>query len=230
MQDKVVIVTGAFGVLGRAVVHGFAQACATVGAIDLAPEPPEGYAAIIGQGMAVGGCDLTSPDDAKAAIDQIAQHFGAVDALINIAGGFAWETVADGSLATWDRLYAINVKTCVNACKAALPHLTASKGRIVNIGAGGALNAAAGMGAYAASKSGVHRLTEALAQELKGTVQVNAILPSIIDTPQNRTDMPKADFAAWVQPDELAGVIRFLAAAPEAGAITGALIPVSGRV
>jgi len=230
MPGKVVIVTGAFGVLGRAVVRGFAEAGAKVGAIDLAAEPPEGYAALIGEGMAVGGCDLTDAADAKAAIDRIAQHFGAVDALINVAGGFVWETVGDGSLATWDRLYAMNVKTCVNASKAALPHLTAARGRIVNIGAGGALNAAAGMGAYAASKSGVHRLTEALAQELKGSVQVNAVLPSIIDTPTNRADMPKANFAAWVQPDELAGVIRYLATAPEAAAITGALIPVSGRV
>jgi NAD(P)-dependent dehydrogenase (short-subunit alcohol dehydrogenase family) len=86
------------------------------------------------------------------------------------------------------------------------------------------------MGAYAASKSGVHRLTEALAEETKGKgVTVNAVLPSIIDTPANRADMPDADFGRWVAPSELAAVILFLAS-PEAGAITGALLPVTGGV
>jgi NAD(P)-dependent dehydrogenase (short-subunit alcohol dehydrogenase family) len=137
--------------------------------------------------------------------------------------------VSDGSQATWDDLYDINVRTCANMCRAAIPALTDSRGRIVNVGAAGALKAAAGMGAYAAAKSGVHRLTEALAEELKGKVCVNAVLPSILDTPRNRADMPDTDFSTWVSPAELADVILFLttkAAAP----ITGALIPVMGRV
>jgi NAD(P)-dependent dehydrogenase (short-subunit alcohol dehydrogenase family) len=99
--------------------------------------------------------------------------------------------------------------------------------RVVNIGAASAINAGAGMGAYAAAKAGVHKLTESLAQELKGKVTVNAVLPSILDTPVNRADMPDADFGKWVQPKDLAAVILFLAS-PEAGAITGALIPVTG--
>jgi NAD(P)-dependent dehydrogenase (short-subunit alcohol dehydrogenase family) len=86
------------------------------------------------------------------------------------------------------------------------------------------------MGAYAASKAGVHSLTQALAEELKADgVTVNAVLPSIIDTPANRADMPKADFSAWVRPDELAAVMLFLASEPASG-VTGALIPVTGRV
>jgi NAD(P)-dependent dehydrogenase (short-subunit alcohol dehydrogenase family) len=161
-------------------------------------------------------------EDARAAA-------GSIDALLNIAGGFAWERLDGGDAATWDRMYALNLKTALNATKAALPHLVASNGAIVNVGAAGALKAGAGMGAYAASKSGVHRLTESLADELKGRVRVNAVLPSILDTPQNRKDMPKADFSAWVQPDDLAKVMLFLAS-EDARAITGALVPVTGRV
>ena len=118
-----------------------------------------------------------------------------------------------------------------NASRAAIPHVKRSAaGRIVNVGANGALKAALGMGAYAASKSGVHSLTQALAEELKGDgVTVNAVLPSIIDTPANRADMPKADFASWVRPQELAAVMLFLVS-EEASAVTGALLPVTGRV
>jgi NAD(P)-dependent dehydrogenase (short-subunit alcohol dehydrogenase family) len=102
-------------------------------------------------------------------------------------------------------------------------------GRIVNIGAGAAARAGLGMGAYAASKAGVQRFTEALAEELKDrNITVNAILPGIIDTPRNRLDMPKADFTRWVSPDAIAQVILFLASA-EAASVTGAAIPVSGR-
>jgi NAD(P)-dependent dehydrogenase (short-subunit alcohol dehydrogenase family) len=119
----------------------------------------------------------------------------------------------------------------VVSCQAALPYLLQSgSGRIVNIGAMAAAKAAAGMGAYAASKAGVARLTEALADELKDRhVTVNAILPSILDTPRNRLDMPQADFTRWVKPVEAAEVIAFLVS-DAARAVTGALIPVAGRV
>jgi NAD(P)-dependent dehydrogenase (short-subunit alcohol dehydrogenase family) len=226
MENKVVVVTGAFGVLGQAVVAAFAKAGCRIAGVDHASEAPN---ALGDEGLEIGGCDLTDPDAAKAAVEQIVARFGAVDGLINVAGGFVWETLGDGSPDTWDRLYAINVRTCANMCRAAVPHLLASGGRIVNIGANGALKAAAGMGAYAASKSGVHRLTEALAEELKGKVAVNAVLPSILDTPTNRADMPKADFSTWVAPAALAEIIVFLAS-PAAGPITGALLPVTGGV
>src|SRR4029079_16315571 len=152
------------------------------------------------------------------------------DALINIAGGFTFETVTEGDPKTWQRMYAPNVTTTLNASRAAIPHLIRSgAGRIVNVGALGALQAGSGMGPYAASKAGVHRLTEALAAEYKGRINVNAVLPSIIDTAANRADMPKADFSKWVAPKELADVILFLAS-DAASAVTGALLPVSGRV
>ena len=128
-------------------------------------------------------------------------------------------------------MFKINLKTAVVSCQAALPYLIKSGGgRIVNIGAMASGKATTGMGAYAASKAGVARLTEALADELKGQhVTVNAILPSILDTPRNRLDMPQADFSRWVKPAEAAEVIAFLVS-DAASAVTGALIPVAGRV
>ena len=228
MKDKCVIVTGGFGALGQVVARTLARRGAKVAVVDLAPEPPPGFAAALGdEAIILGGHDLTDPDAARRAVGSVVGRFGRLDALINVAGGFAWETLADGGFETWDRLYAINVKTCANMCRAASPHLARTNGRIVNIGAAAAVKAAAGMGAYAAAKGGVHRLTEALAEELKGAVAVNAVLPSIIDTPLNRKDMPTADFSKWVSPDDLAEVILFLAS-DAARAVTGALVPVVG--
>jgi NAD(P)-dependent dehydrogenase (short-subunit alcohol dehydrogenase family) len=128
-------------------------------------------------------------------------------------------------------MYRLNVVTATNACRAAIKYLKRSgAGRIVNVGSAAALKAGAGMGAYGAAKAGVHSLTQALAEELKAdNVTVNAVLPSIIDTPTNRADMPNADFSTWVAPDELAAVILFLAS-EQARPITGALLPVTGRV
>ena len=120
----------------------------------------------------------------------------------------------------------------MSTSRAALPHLIKrGGGRIVNIGAGAAATkAGAGMGAYTASKAGVAKLTESLAEEVKDRgVTVNALLPSIIDTPANRADMPNADFSRWVAPRAIADVILFLLS-DQASAVTGALIPVSGRV
>jgi NAD(P)-dependent dehydrogenase (short-subunit alcohol dehydrogenase family) len=162
-------------------------------------------------------------------MNEIRSKCGRIDALLNIAGGFTWQTVTEGDPAAWDKMFALNVKTALTASRAALPHLRESKGAIVNVGAYGALKAGAGMGAYAASKQGVMKLTESMAEELKGQVRVNAVLPSIIDTAANRKDMPKADFSTWVQPAELAEVMLFLAS-DAASAVTGALIPVVGRV
>jgi NAD(P)-dependent dehydrogenase (short-subunit alcohol dehydrogenase family) len=226
MDGKVVVVTGALGALGK-VVASVAQARgARVAGVDHAQAQTPATPTRI----ELGGVDLSDAAQAKQAIDAAASHFGRLDALINIAGGFAFETVAEGDSTTWQRMYALNVATALNASRAALPHLASSgTGRIVNIGAMGALQAGAGMGAYAASKAGVHRLTEALAAEWKGKITVNAVLPSIIDTAANRASMPTADFAKWVRPQELAEVILFLAS-DAASAVTGALIPVSGRV
>lgn len=230
MAGRIFAITGASGVLGAAVVRAAAAQGARVALIDFAKTaevlPQAGSDALM-----LGGVDLTDAVAAGAAIDAVADRFGGLDALINIAGGFKWETLENSRMEGWHRLFLMNVQTAANASRAATPHLKRSAaGRIVNVGANGAIKPSAGMGPYAASKLGVHALTESLAQELKPDgVTVNAVLPSIIDTPANRADMPKADFAAWVSPDDLAAVILFLAS-EEARAVTGALLPVTGRV
>jgi NAD(P)-dependent dehydrogenase (short-subunit alcohol dehydrogenase family) len=227
LKGKTIAVTGAFGILGTAVVQALLAQGAAVAAIDRADAPRDPVT--LGAASLHGGVDLGDAGAAKAAFDAIARAHGGLHGVVNIAGGFRWEKVAGASLEGWDAMYQMNLRTAVAACQAALAHLP-DGGRIINIGASGAVKAGAGMGAYAASKAGVMRMTEALAEELKDrAITVNALLPSIIDTPANRKDMPDADFARWVQPAQLAAAIVFLLS-DQADAITGALIPVVGRV
>jgi len=228
--EQRVVITGAAGTLGSAVAQAFARGGARIGLIDRVADSKD-LVKSLGQGhFFIGGVDLANAEHSRRAMDDAAAKLGGIDVLVNVAGGFRWETVADGKLDTWDLLYAINLKTAVCACQAALAHLPPNRGRIVNISAAATAKASAGMGAYTASKSGVTRLTEALAEELKDKgINVNAVLPSIIDTPVNRADMPNADFSRWVTPDALADVIVFLAS-DAARAVTGASILVAGRV
>lgn len=226
MQKKIVVITGAAGALGRVVADRALNEGATVAVIDHGPND----APSTPQRLQIGGVDLSAAPQASKAIDDVVAQLGRIDVLINIAGAFKFETIADGNDESWETMHRLNLLTALNTSRAAIPHLVKSNaGRIVNIGALGALEAGSGMGPYAASKAGVHKLTESLAAELKGRVTVNAVLPSTIDTLANRRDMPNADFAKWVTPDELASVILFLAS-DAASAITGALVPVRGRV
>lgn len=229
--ERVVVITGAFGALGSAVAHAFGRTGARLALIDVAQPSAEIQSAFGGGGhMLLGGADLADVEGTRKVMAAIAMRFGGIDVLVNIAGGFRWEKIADGDIDTWDSLYGMNLRSAVVACRSALPAmLERGGGRIVNIGAGAAAKAGLGMGAYAASKAGVQRLTEALAEEMKDqNITVNAILPGIIDTPRNRLDMPKADVSRWVSPDAIAKVITFIASA-DAAAITGASIPVFGR-
>lgn len=231
LHDRVIVVTGGFGALGRALAAVLAEQGARTVLLDRSAAPA-GLAADE-RTLLLGGVDLGSEGGAagaaQAAFARVVQHWQRIDGLVNVAGGFAWETVAEGSLDTWDRLYAMNLRSAVAASQAALLYLNAGA-RIVNIGALAAQKAAAGMGAYAASKAGVMRFTEALAEELKERgITVNAVLPSIIDTPANRADMPNAAFDRWVTPRALGRVVAFLLS-DDAAAITGACLPVAGRV
>jgi NAD(P)-dependent dehydrogenase (short-subunit alcohol dehydrogenase family) len=232
VKGKAIAITGAFGALGSVTAQVAAEQGARLALIDRAAHSPAGlFDAPTSQIRLLTGVNLTDESQAAAAVRAAHEQLGGLDVLINIAGAFRWQTVADGDPASWDQLFAVNVKTALFTSRAAIPLLRQSQqGRIINIGANAALKAGGGMGAYAASKSGVHRLTESLAEELKADrITVNAVLPSIIDTPANRAEMPKADFATWVTPRALAEVILFLAS--DAGApITGALLPVVGRV
>ena len=221
-----VAVTGGLGVLGRSVGQLLAQRGARVVLLDHAPASP-----VDGMTAVLGGVDLADAEAAQAALAQAEQVLGGLQALVNVAGGFAWEKLEQGQIATWERMFTINLRTAVNASEAALPHLLkGSQSAIVNVGALAAAKAGIGMGAYAASKAGVARLTEAMAEEFKDRgLRVNAVLPSVLDTPTNRADMPDADASRWVAPEALAAVIAFLLSG-DARAINGACVPVNGRV
>jgi NAD(P)-dependent dehydrogenase (short-subunit alcohol dehydrogenase family) len=229
---RVVVITGAFGVLGQAVARAFAAQGARLALLDVASQPPAALPAdSAGAPLVLGGVDLTDLEATRRAVAAAAMRHGGLDVLVNVAGGFRWERLEDGDPDTWDQLYAMNLRTAVVCCKVALPAmLERGAGRIVNIGAGAAAGrAGAGMGAYTASKAGVQRLSESLSEEVKDRgITVNAVLPGVIDTARNRADMPDADFSRWVPPEAIADVIVFLAS-DAARAITGASIPVCGR-
>jgi NAD(P)-dependent dehydrogenase (short-subunit alcohol dehydrogenase family) len=229
--DSTVVITGAFGALGSAVARAFGQAGARLGLIDVL-QPSAEIKAEFGSGphLLLGGADIANLEATRKAMAAIAMRFGGIDVLINVAGGFRWEKLEDGDIATWDALYSMNLRSAVVSCKCALPAmLERGRGRIINVGAGAAGKAGLGMGAYTASKAGVQRLTEALAEELKDrNITVNAILPGTIDTPRNRLDMPDADYSRWVSPEAIARVMLFLAS-DDAAVINGASIPVFGR-
>jgi NAD(P)-dependent dehydrogenase (short-subunit alcohol dehydrogenase family) len=227
--DRVVIVTGAFGALGSAVARRFAATGATVALLDREAVPADLAREFQGSHLIIHGVDLADMDSTAKAINSIVDRTSRTDVLVNVAGGFRWETLESGNIATWELMFTMNLKTAVNASKAVLPHLLVRGGSIVNVGAGTAGRAQAGMGAYTASKAGVERLTEALAEELKDyKVTVNCVLPGVIDTPQNRAAMPEADFSRWVAPAAIADVIHFLAS-DAARAVNGASVRVFGR-
>lgn len=235
MQDTndtraTVLITGACGNLGRAVAAAFAAQGKKLALLD---RDIDALRAAFGpdtaQRVAL-ACDLRDTQAVQQAVQRASAALGTVTVLCNLAGGFRMgETVHETQDATWDFLMDVNVRTVRNTTRATVPGmLAAGGGAIINVGAGAALKAGAGMGAYAASKSAVMRLTESMSAELRDKgINVNCVLPSIIDTPENRRDMPSADPGRWVAPADLAAVIVFLAS-PAAKAVHGANLPVSG--
>ncbi len=219
LNGKRVLITGANGALGRVLVEVAASHGAAVVALDLAFDGERG-------GVRQMTVDLTDGSATRACVREI----GDIDVLFNIAGGFAMgATVHETDAALWDGMFRLNVETLRNMIGATVPGMLArGRGSIVNVGALSARAGQPSMGAYCAAKSTVMRLTESMSDELRGRgINVNAVLPSIIDTPANRTDMPDADFSRWVAPADLAAVICFLGS-DAARAVHGALVPVRG--
>ncbi len=204
-MSRVVIVTGASGALGRAVVARLKADGVVVAAVDAAPSVE------IEADLVLSGVDLADAPSVGAAFDTVVAALGSVTGLANVAGGFVWEPVVGSDAETWDRMFRTNLLTAALASRSALPHLLKQGGAIVNVGAAGAIDPATGMAPYAASKAGVMALTRSLADEVRGKgVRVNAVLPTILDTPTNRRDMPDVDPAGWIRPADAAEVIAFL--------------------
>ncbi len=232
-QAPVVLITGAAGNLGQAVARAFAASGAVLALTD--GDPARLHAAAAELALPAARCrtyttDLIQHAAALALGERAAAELGRIDVLVNIAGGFRMGPVHETPEATWELMMDLNARTVFNMAQAVVPGMIKrGGGRIINISSRGGLSGAAGIGVYAAAKAAVLRLSESMAAELREhRINVNCVLPSIIDTPQNRQAMPTADFSAWVKADSLAEVILFLAS-PGARDISGAAIPVYGR-
>ena len=228
-SPRTVAITGAAGQLGLAVVKAFADRGDRLVLIDRDPAALEKAFGSDTDPLLL-AADLLDSADTAVAFNTAVSRFGRIDALCHLAGGFRMgEPVHETSDANWDFLFDINTRTLRNVARAVVPHMLAQGGgRIVTVGAAAALRGAAQMGAYTAAKSAAIRLTEAMSAELRErNINVNCVLPTIIDTPANRAGMPDADPSRWVDPAALADVITFLCS-DAARAVHGAALPVSG--
>jgi len=233
LAGRVAVVTGAAGNLGRAVAQAFVAHGASVALVDrdetaLAAAQSELPA---GSASAIFAADLLKPDAVAELAGRIVEHFGRVDILANIAGGFTMgPPLHETSDHVWDFMLDINARSVFHSCRALVPALLQhAGGRIINVSARAATEGKAHMVPYCASKAAVITLTEGLAAELKDAgINVNCVLPGTLDTPQNRAAMPDQDFSRWVPPAALADVILFLAS-DASRCVTGAAIPVYGR-
>ena len=233
LHEQVVLVTGASGNVGAAVLEALAGRGARIVAVDRHPERLRQGIAALDAGaeiLPVAAADLADPAECEAVAQRALDRFGRIDGLAHTVGAFAAAPLADADPDLWERMFRLNLLTALGAFRAVLPAMRrARRGSLVAVGAGAALRAPAGLAAYAASKSALLRLVESAAEESKAEgVRVNAVLPGTIDTPQNRAAMPGADRGAWVAPPQVAEAIAFLLSDAASG-VTGASVPVNGR-
>jgi NAD(P)-dependent dehydrogenase (short-subunit alcohol dehydrogenase family) len=232
-SGRVAVVTGAAGNLGLVTARAFHRAGARTVLVDRSPDRLRlAFPDLAGSDdhFLAGGVDLTDAAAVGRTVGEALRRFGRLDVLVNTVGGFrGGKPVHEDDVENWDFLFAVNVRTTLQCCRAVVPHmLRAGRGKIVNVASRGALTGDGGYGAYSAAKSAVVRLTESLADELKGAgVNVNCVLPGTIDTPQNREERPTADHTKWVEPDAVTDAILFLAS-NAARAVNGAALPVFG--
>jgi NAD(P)-dependent dehydrogenase (short-subunit alcohol dehydrogenase family) len=226
-SKKVALITGAAGALGSAVAETFNNAGYRLSLLDKNIESMQQK----WQGkenVTCLPCDLTDAESIEEAVDNTLTSYGSIDVLLTIAGGFAMgPQVHELTEDDWDSMQNMNLRTVFLVSRAVIPHMRKrQRGSIVTIGAQTALHGAANLAPYVVSKSSVIRLTECMAEENKTEgIRINCILPSVIDTPANRADMPDADFTKWTKPEAIADVLLFLAS-DASKAINGASIPV----
>ena len=233
-KNRNVLITGGTGILGSSVTKTFLSQgdnIAVTYLFDSEVDRFKEFNPYLYDDVTFLYANVTEQDDVQKTIDTFLRKFNRLDILINIVGGFV------GGIPTteleedrWDFMMTLNLKSVFLCCKSVIPHMTErGSGKIVNVSARAGLKGEAGMSAYCVSKGGVRTLTESLAAEVMDSgINVNCIMPSIMDTPMNREAMPDEDYTRWVRTDEVAGVISFLTS-DAAGIINGAAIPVYGR-
>ena len=233
LKNKVAIVTGGTGALGRAVVLEFLKKNAKVACSYVVEKEKKECMSLMRKhkrNIVFIKSDVTKERNVSRLIKSTIEKYKKIDILVNMVGGFAYSYMIDTDEKTWDHMINLNLKTTFFCSKKVLPHMIKQNyGKIISISSRPALQGSAGVGAYSAAKAGVLNLTETIADEVKDyDINVNAILPSTIDTPANRRDMPDADFSKWVKPEEIANVIIFLSS-DDSKPINGAGIPVYGK-
>ncbi|MEO6724671.1 MAG: SDR family oxidoreductase [Blastocatellia bacterium] len=233
-MDRVIVITGAAGNLGMATATAFAATGARIAFVDRSPgRLPELFPELAGSPdhFIAPPTDVTNADSVAASVEAIYQHFGRIDVLVNTAGGYrAGTPLHETLLSDWDFMLNLNARSVFVMCQAVIPKmLEGGYGKIISTSSRAAIGGEANHAAYSVSKTAVVRLTESMAGELKNAgINVNCVLPGMIDTRQNRAAMPNADFSRWVSPEAIADVILFLAS-NGARAINGAAIPVYGQ-
>jgi NAD(P)-dependent dehydrogenase (short-subunit alcohol dehydrogenase family) len=232
-EGRTVLVTGGTGALGRHVTKAFLEEGATVAVSYIIGEELVELKQLVVDHVSrlkAYEADVTSDRGVTSLVTDVMQDLGSIDILVNIVGGYmGGKTVSKTSLKEWDYMMDLNLRSAFLCCRKVVPHMEGrGHGKIVNVSSRTGLAGEAGHAPYSVSKSGVMRLTESLAEEVKERgINVNCILPSIIDTPANRSAMPKAEFSKWPKPWEVAPVILFLAS-DDAKLLHGASIPVYG--
>lgn len=232
-EGKAVLITGGTGALGAYVTQAFLDEGARVGASWIIDKEVDALRELVGdrsESLNLYRTDLFSGEEIQTMVSDALGDLGAIDILVNVVGGYlGGPSVAEMRRKDWDFMFNLNLNSVFLTCRAVVPHMAErGEGKIVNVASSAGLEGEAGHSAYSASKAGVLRLTESLADEVKREgINVNCIMPNIIDTPANREAMPKADFARWPKAWEVARVILFLAS-EDAKLLHGAALPVYG--
>ena len=225
-DGEVVLVTGASGALGSGICEAFDRAGATVHATDLVT--PDDDDSLLDADCEFHEADFTDEDDVERVVNDVAEAEGRLDALCNIAGTWqGGQPIDETSRDEFETLFDVNLKTMFLASKHAIPQLRETGGAIVSVSAKSSLEGGEGDGPYRAAKAGVRLLTETIAEENRGELRANAVMPKTIDTPANR-EMLSGDPDDWPTPAEIASVVCFLCS-DGASVTSGAAVPVYGE-